>query len=109
MAPSAEERLAALEAEKDHVKELLKEIKEDLKFLPSRISRRTKKQLAECRAMQDAKQITKKDRKPESDDYSWLKKLLIVLISVGSVIGGAIYQYRESAVKTVTIQQQGGK
>lgn len=109
MSPSAEERLAALEAEKDHNKELLKEIKEDLKRLPGRISRRTKKQLAECRAMQDAKQLTKKDRQQSPDDYSWLKKLLAVLLALGSAIGGAVYQYQEAKKPAGQQITQGGK
>lgn len=111
MAPSDVERIIALEKNDEHKTELLKEIREELKRLPSRISRRTKKQLAECRAMQDAKQLTKQDKDQEQDDYGWLKKLLVALFAIGSAIGGAVYQYRESTVKTVSIQtlQGGGK
>lgn len=108
MAPTPEERLVALETEKGHDKELLREIREELKLLPVRISRRTKKQLAECRAMQDAKHLIKIDRKPEADDYSWLKRLLIVGLFVGSVIGG-IYQVAQDQKPNLPAILQGVK
>lgn len=109
MTASEIERITAVEKDNQHNIELLKEIRSDLKRLPGRISRRTKKQLTECRAIQDAKRLTKIDIKPDQDDFAWLKKMLVVLFAIGSVIGGAVYQFKESTVKTVSMQQiQGG-
>lgn len=108
MAPSAEERLAALETDRNHNKEELGEIKQELKRLPRRISKQMERLLTECRAMQDAKQLTKKDRTPPADDYSWLKKLLIVGLFVGSVIGG-IYQVTQDQKPNIPAILQGVK
>lgn len=113
MSPSAEERLSTLEAENTHTKELLREIKDDLRRLPRRISRNTRKQLADCRAMQDTKHVHKLPAGlTPADDYSWIKKAVAALLAVGSVIGGAVWQYQQISggkPPAVTMNQEGSK
>lgn len=96
MAPTELERLATLEAKAKTSDDLLKEVRRELKRLPGRIGRRTAHQLAECRAIQDGKRLT--TGKPEPDtDYGWLKKLLVVGMTIGTLIGGAVYQVAQEA------------
>jgi len=113
MSPSAEERVSTLEAENTHTKELLREIKDDLRRLPRRISKNTQKQLADCRAIQDAKHVHKLPaRAVPADDYSWIKKAVVALMAIGSVIGGAVWQYQQISdgkPPAVTMSQEGNK
>lgn len=107
MSPSAEERLSTLEAENTHTKELLREIKDDLRRLPRRIGKNTQKQLADCRAIQDAKHV----HKMPADDYSWIKKAVVALMAIGSVIGGAVWQYQQvsGGKPAISMSQEGSK
>lgn len=107
MSPSAEERLTALETEGGHTKELLKEIKDTLRRLPHRISKNTKQQLVDCRAIQDAKKSATVSKIGAPEDYGWLRKILVVLFAIGTVLGGAVYQVAQ-VDKAASIQIQGG-
>lgn len=112
MSPTPEERLSTLEAENGHTKELLREIKDDLRRLPRRISKNTQKQLADCRAIQDAKHVHKMPAgAAPADDYSWIKKAVVALMAVGSVIGGAVWQYQQvsGGKPTISMSQEGSK
>ncbi len=109
MSPSAEERLSTLEAETTHTKELLREIKDDLRRLPRRIGKNTQRQLADCRAIQDAKHVHKLPAGTAADDYTWVKKLAVALMAIGSVVGGAVWQYQQiSGGKPATSMNQEG-
>ncbi len=86
MSPTEQERLATLEAERKSDRELLQEIRKEVKRLPRRISKNTRRQLERCREQQE-----KNCNPGKSSDYSWLRKLLVVGLFLGSIIGGAIY------------------
>ena len=113
MSPSAEERLSALETENTHTKELLREIKTELMRLPRRISKNTQAQLADCRAIRDAKHVHKMPAgATPADDYSWIKKAVVALMAVGSVIGGAVWQYQQVSggkPPAISMSQEGSK
>ncbi len=113
MPPSAEERLSTLEAETTHTKELLREIKDDLRRLPRRIGKNTQQQLADCRAIQDAKHVFKIPAgSAPADDYSWIKKAVVALMAIGSVVGGAVWQYQQISggkPPAITMNQEGTK
>ena len=120
MPPSPEERLAKLEAETMHMKELLVEVRTELRRLPKRIGNNTKRQLEQCRVIQNGKysQIftdTQKPAKPkpadpEPTDWTSLKKIMVGLLMLGALIGGAVYQFSEQQNrKTRTQQTQGAQ
>jgi len=111
MAPTEVERIATLEEARKNDKQLLHDIKLDLKRLPRRISKNIARQLEICRALQDGKYIAKPalstGNQPDTD-VSWVKKLVVALFGIGIILGGAVYQFKESSVKQATIQQQEG-
>ena len=120
MPPSPEERLAKLEAETMHMKELLVEVRTELRRLPKRISSNTKQQLERCRIIQNGQyaQIfsdsgpAKKPRPGAEEiatDWSALKKTLVGLLMLGALIGGAVYQFRESSRQIKATQSQGAQ
>lgn len=99
MAPTELERLATLEVKAESTEKLMLEIKTELRRLPHRIGKNTMRQLEQCRQMQDgkhAKTATATVQKPD-DDYGWLKKLLIISMTIGTLIGGAIYQVTQES------------
>ena len=111
MAPTELERLATLEAKAKTSDDLLKEVRRELKRLPGRIGRRTAHQLAECRAIQDGKRVTGNGKPAaKDDDYSWLKKLLVVGMTIGTLftlfVVPVVYSYvakdRSRAAKAVS-------
>lgn len=108
MAPTELERLATLESDSKNTRTLLREIKTELRRLPRRISKNTEEQLALCRATQDGKRITKAASAPKDDDYGWLKKLLVVGMTIGTLIGGAVYQVAQEAGRKPPAISQGG-
>jgi hypothetical protein len=109
MAPTELERLATLEAKAKTSDDLLKEVRRELKRLPGRIGRRTAHQLAECRAIQDGKRVTGNGKPAaKDDDYGWLKKLLVVGMTIGTLIGGAVYQVAQEAGRKPPAISQGG-
>jgi preprotein translocase subunit Sss1 len=107
MAPTELERLATLESDSKNTRTLLREIKMELRRLPRRISKNTEEQLALCRATQDGKRVTKAASAPKDDDYSWLKKLLVVGMTIGTLIGGAVYQVTQEKSSRPNISQGG--
>lgn len=112
MSPSEVERIATLEAEQKNTKTLLREIKTELRRLPRRISKNTQAQLADCRAMQDTKHVHKSPAGATADDYSWIKKAVAALLAVGSVIGGAVWQYQQISggkPPAISMNQEGSK
>jgi len=108
MAPTELERLATLEAKAKTADELMKEVRRELKRLPGRIGRRTAHQLAECRAIQDGKRVAAGKPAAKDDDYGWLKKLLVVGMTIGTLIGGAVYQVTQEAGRKPPAISQGG-
>lgn len=117
MSPSAEERLAALENEKQHDQVFQKEVRETLKKLPGRIARRTQKQIETCQQTRVAKcraeglplsapaptpvtalsSVAKSSSITsalfEAIDPKNIVKLLLISIVIGGLIGGFAYQY----------------
>lgn len=111
MAPTELERLATLEADSKSTKTLLREIKTELRRLPRRIGKKTEEQLALCRALQDSKHVAKPVL-TAADDYGWLKKLLVVVATIGTLIGGAVYQVTQEAGRnkpSISQAQEGSK
>lgn len=107
MAPTELERLATLESDSKNTRTLLREIKTELRRLPRRISKNTEEQLVLCRATQDGKRVTKAASAPKDEDYSWLKKLLVVGMTIGTLIGGAVYQVTQEKSSRPNISQGG--
>jgi hypothetical protein len=109
MAPTELERLSTLEEKTKNSEQLLREIKMELRRLPRRISKKTEQQLALCRALQDSKHVLKPISKPDTEaDYGWLKKLLVVGMTIGTLIGGAVYQVAKDSQSTRPQISQGG-
>ena len=113
MPPTELERLATLESDNKNTKTLLREIKTELRRLPRRISKNTMLQLEQCRALQDSKHIVKPvfpANKIEADtDYGWLKKLLVVGMTIGSLIGGAVSYINQDIRRDKPQISQGGQ
>lgn len=107
MAPTELERLSTLEEKTKNSEQLLREIKMELRRLPRRISKKTEEQLALCRALQEGKQVAKLVAAPKTDDYGWLKKLLVVAATLGALIGGAAQVTQDGRGAKAQISQGG--
>ena len=122
-----EERLAALENEKKHDQKFQDEVRTTLRKLPSRIARRTHRQIEECqRRHAEACGIlpattsgsnstnSRSARNGTSSiidmiDSKNIVKILLICIVVGGLIGGFVYQYRNPDYPITSIVQPSGK
>jgi len=113
MSPTAEERLATLEAEKSHDKDFQREVRETLRLLPGRVARRTRRQIEACQKQNGVicgkKAAVTTAVVAAETDYKNLVKILMLCIFVGGIIGGAIYQYRNPDKSLISIAQEGAK
>ncbi|MEW6712370.1 MAG: hypothetical protein AB1403_21305, partial [Candidatus Riflebacteria bacterium] len=79
-----------------------------------RISKNTQRQLERCRQIQDEKlKKVEPIKKPEDESSNFEKKILVAILSLGTLLGGAVYQYaQEVTTKKTTsaiILPQGAK
>lgn len=117
MSPTDQERIATLEARQEGQKEQYADMKKELigiknalEKLPRRISRSTRKHIERCREQQAQSCAARPAINKQPEDYSWLRKLLAIGLSIGTLIGGVIYGFtQESAISKKPAIQQGVK